>query len=251
MPKSSHVALAVGLGLVCLIALARPSHGQDEPAKAPAQAPPAPPAPTRIGCIDMERVFKEYKRFKVTTEQFKADLTAKQGELTKLQSEMRRIAGELESLNPSGNDYKAKEAEITRLKVEHEAQREQAQAEFARRESEALAKIYQDVQQMTAAVARSKKMTYVVKVSSEPITGSDPNSVMAAMARSVVFYDPAMDITNDVVYYLNQQYDKSGAAQPKADPAARPTAAPASTTAPAARPSAAAAQPAANNTQRR
>jgi outer membrane protein len=234
MPKSSHVALAAGLGLVCLITLDRPTHGQDDAAPAAAAAP----NPARIGCVDMEKVFKEYKKFKFTTEQFKADLTAKQGELTKLEAEMRRIAGEMEGLNPTGNDFKAKQADITRLKVEHETQREQAQAEFARREAEALATIYKEVQSMTARVAKAKGLTYVVKISSEPITGSDPNSVMAAMARSIVFYDPGMDITNYVVHNLNLQYDNAGGAQPspapaatgaqpKADPAARQTAAPA------------------------
>lgn len=246
MSMSSRVALAAGLGLVCFLGggWGSSSRGQDT-GKAAAPAPAAPPAAVRIGCIDMERVFKEYKRFKVTTEQFKADATAKQGELTKIMSTMRQLASELEGLQPGGNDYKAKEAEMTRLKVELEAQREQAQTEFARREAEALAEIYKEVQAMTAAVARANKFTYVVKVSSEPVTGNDPNSVMAAMARSIVYYEPNMDITNHVVTWLNQRYDQANpaapaaetGAQPKADPAARPTAATA-TRRPAANPAA-------------
>lgn len=229
MRKSSRVALAAGPGLLCLVALA--ARGQDDAAAKPAapQQAAAPPAPARIACIDMERVFKEYKKFKFTTEQFKADATTKQGELTRLGSQMKELAAKLEGLNPGGADFKATESEMTRLRVQYEAEREQAQADFARREAEALATIYKEVQNMTQRVAQSKGFQYVVKVSSEPITGSDPNSVMAAMARSIVYYDPSMDVTNLVIVHLNLQYDRSGAAQPQsaaapADPAARPTA---------------------------
>ena len=52
---------------------------------------------------------------------------------------------------------------------------------------------------MVARVAKWRKMTYVVKVSNQPISGGNPNSVMAAMANTMVYADPRNDITNDVV----------------------------------------------------
>jgi outer membrane protein len=265
MPMSVRAARSLGLGFGTVLflaagATARQAGGAAPAATpAPAAAPASPgataPAPAgaaiRIGSIDMDRVFKDYKKVKFTSDQLKGDALAKQGELQKVMAQMRQIAQELEGMAPGAPDYKSKEIEITKLKAQLEAEREQAQADFARREAEALATIYKEVQEMTAAVARQQAMTYVVKVSSEPVTGSDPNSVMAAMARSVVYFDPSMDVTNRVVYYLNQRYEAAGGAKATTatpapvDPATRttsgaaPAAAPARTAtapAPAARP---------------
>jgi Skp family chaperone for outer membrane proteins len=249
MPKSSRVALAACLGLIGLGALVRTTSGQNDQPAGKTAAPP-PPAPARIGAIDMDRVFKEYKKVKFTSEQLKNDATAKQGELQKLMAQMRQIAGELEGLAPGSNDYKGKEGELTKLKVQLEADREQAQADFARREAEALATIYREVQEMTAKVARYKGLNYVVKVSSEPVSGNEPQSVMAAMARSVVYNDPSMDITEMVIYNLNSNYEKAVGATtpaPTGDAATRPAAA--TGTPPTTRPPAAAAsRPAAPGT---
>jgi outer membrane protein len=232
------MALAAGLGLLGLGVLVGHSSGQgDSPAPKPSAAS-QPPAPARIGAIDMDRVFKDYKKVKFTSEQLKNDAMAKQGELQKLMAQMRQITGELEGLAPGGNDYKAKEGEFTKLKIQLESEREQAQADFARREAEALATIYKEVQAMAARVARHKGLNYIVKVSSEPVSGNEPNSVMAAMARSIVYNDPGMDITEMVVFNLNTEYEqKSGAGAPAARPAAAtadPATKPAAATAPAA-----------------
>ena len=75
-----------------------------------------------------------------------------------------------------------------------------------------MATVYKEVQAMVARVAKSRGMTYVVRVSNDPVTGSDPNAVMAAMQRSVIYADSSTDITKVVVYNLNLQYSKAGAA---------------------------------------
>ena len=73
-----------------------------------------------------------------------------------------------------------------------------------------MATLYKEVQAMVARVAQWRKMTYVVKVSNQPISGSNPNSVMAAMANTMVYADPRNDITNDVVFNLNRMYKATG-----------------------------------------
>lgn len=194
----------------------------------------------RLGAIDMDKAFEGYKKAAFIREQIKQEITKKNSDLSSLMNQMRQIAKELEGLDPSGNDFKAKEAEITKLKVQYETEREQAQGEFARRDAEALATIYKDIQDMTARVAKSKGLQFVVKVSNEPPSGSDPNSVLAAMSHSIVFHDPSLDVTPMVVYNLNLQYDSQSGTS--AAPAASTTAAPADR---ATVPASAAAQPAA------
>jgi outer membrane protein len=92
-----------------------------------------------------------------------------------------------------------------------------------------MATLYKEIQAMVARVAQWRGMTYVVKVSNRPITGTDPNSVMAAMGEAMIYADPRNDITNDVVHYLNYYYKATAGPAPAASPSARtPAAAPAS-----------------------
>ena len=82
-----------------------------------------------------------------------------------------------------------------------------------------MATLYKEIQEMVKKIAQWRKMTYVVKVSNQPITGADPNSVMAAISATLVYADTRNDITNDVIFNLNRFY-KATASPAAAKPAA-------------------------------
>jgi hypothetical protein len=69
--------------------------------------------------------------------------------------------------------------------------------------------IYKDVQDMVAAVARQRHLTFVVKASKAPVSSLASEMVMDSISRTVVYADPSTDITTDVLYYLNQRYHAS------------------------------------------
>jgi outer membrane protein len=148
----------------------------------------------------------------------------------------------MESLQPGSPDFKNHDSKLTEYRAKLNASREQAQTEFAQKEAEALATIYKEIQAMVEAVAKHNHMTYVVRISNEPITGADPNSALAAMSRSVVYSDPSTDITPLVIKMLNRTYQaaagKPAAATPAPSSAApQPAAVPATASQPpAARP---------------
>lgn len=239
MVLSSRLIVAMGLAAAGVALWVAPIQGQQDAgvrqttnAGASGFKEPIPPV---IGTIDLDVVFKNYEKVKVSSEEFKAAAMAKQNDLMKLRNEAAAEVEMLGKLAPGSDDYKKHENNITELKARMEASREQAEREFAAKEAEAMATLYKEIQVMTARMAQYRKMTYVIKVSNQPISGENPNSVMAAMANTMVYADPRNDITNDVVYNLNKIYRASGG-QPA--PAAEGAAA-----APAAAAPAAASQP--------
>ncbi len=220
MVISSRAILAMGLCTVGLGLLVGPSLGQQQDSgvrrtASTASAGPAVPVPPVIGTIDMDAVFKNYEKVKVSSEEFKAAALARKADLQKIQQEAQQEGEILAKLTPGTEDFKKHENKVTELKARFDAGREQAERDFASREAEAMATLYKEVQAMVARVAQWRKMTYVVKVSNQPISGSNPNSVMAAMANTMVYADPRNDITNDVVYNLNRMYKATGGAAAK------------------------------------
>jgi Skp family chaperone for outer membrane proteins len=221
MVVSTRTIAAVGLGFLGMACLVGPTLGQQSPdpavRKAATQATaPRPPAPATFGSVDMAAVFKGYDKVKVNSEEFKAAVLGKKNELMKFMSEAQQEQETLAKLTPGSIDYKKHEDRITQLKAQHEASREQYEREFTLREAEMLATLYKEIQSMVARVAQARGMTYIVRVSNDPVTGSNPNSAMMAIERTVVYADNRNDITTDVVFHLNREYKASGGTPPKA-----------------------------------
>lgn len=246
MVISSRALVAMGLCTAGLGLLVGPSLGQQpdggvrRTANNPSPATPAAPVPPVIGTIDLDAVFKNYEKVKFSSEEFRAAAMAKKNDLLKIQAEAQQEAEMLAKLTPGSEDFKKHENRVTELKARYEAGRESAERDFAAREAEAMATLYKEIQLMVARIAKWKKMTYIVKVSNQPISGGNPNSVMAAMANTMIYADPSNDITNDVVYNLNRAYKATGGQAPKGSAA---QAAPANTAAPATGSAAPSAQP--------
>jgi hypothetical protein len=59
---------------------------------------------------------------------------------------------------------------------------------------------------MAAAVARRHRMNFVVQVAADPAQGADPKTALDALRRHVVWADPGVDITAEVLQRLNNQY---------------------------------------------
>ena len=239
MRNSTRAALAIGLGLVGVAGLVGQSVGQDPQVRrtngTAAAAKPAAGAPSStIGTIDMDAVLKNYDKFKYIIETENAEAYNRQNELMKIANEARSESEKLTKLAPGSLDENKIQDKMTTLKAQFEAGREQAQAEFSRKEVVALADVYNDMQKMAAGVAQQRGMTYVMKYSNTPAKATDPKSVEGALSRSMVYADPKMDITADVTKWLNFRYKEKGGPMPKGlttpNPAApgTPAAAPAS-----------------------
>jgi Skp family chaperone for outer membrane proteins len=228
MVPTSRGILAIGLSLAGLAYLVAPTLGQGQQqdnlvrktASPSTSSPPAPIAPV-IGTVDIELVFKSYEKVKASNKDYSAALLARKNELMRIMSEAQEEAQMLSKLAPGTPDYKKHEDRVTELKARHEAGREQAEREFAQRQAEAMGTLYKEIQEMVKKIAQWRKMNYVVKVSNQPITGSDPNSVMAAISSTLVYADTRNDITNDVIFNLNRFYKAT--AVPTAKPAAGAT----------------------------
>lgn len=233
MFKSTRAALAVGLGLVGVAGVVSQSIGQGtdgnvRPTTGTAPAATRPATPAVIGTLDQEAVMKGYKKFMAITEQLKGEALARHNELLKLANEAKSTGEMLSKLQPGSPDAKKYEDKITSLKAQFEAGREQAEREFTQKEAEAYAMILNEIRAMAGGVAKQKGITMVTRYTPTQASASEPKTVMDAMTATVVYADPSMDITQTVLYWLNERYKAAGGVEPKA------AAAPATATAPAA-----------------
>jgi len=220
MPMSTRAALAAALSLAGVACLVARSAGQQdgEVRKANSPATPKAVAPATIGTLDLDTVLNGYEKFKAVTEKFKADVMKEQEKLAQLMGEGKQAQEEMARFKPDSAEFKKYNDRVADIRAKLEANREKLQGEFAMRQAEFHAQIYNEIQRMATAVAKKRGMNYVFRINSEPVSGLDPQMVMAGMARGVLYSEPSADITNEVILYLNHNYKlaSGGGATPKA-----------------------------------
>ena len=104
----------------------------------------------------------------------------------------------------------AHEKQITEMAAGAEADRKNLQRKFMREETKVYQTVYRDVLDAVNKYASIYKYTLIVRYSrdeAEPV--DDPQKVMQALQRQVVFNRPEDDITDSVLTYLNKQYKPS------------------------------------------
>jgi len=245
MAISSRASLALGLGLLGVAGFVGVSNGQQgdgavrKAGTAGTTAAPAAMKPTVIATIDLEAVVRGYEKAKYQAEQLQAEALAKMGQLKAIATEAQQIAKEMESLQSSSKDFKDRGAKLSELKAKLTAGKETLQAESQMKQVEMMAGFYKEAQDMIGRYSKSRGITCVVQISAVPVKSEDPDSVMAALGRSVVYADPSMDITRSVLWNMNKEYTESGGPIAKNPPPGGATIDPAATPASAERPAAA------------
>ncbi|QEH32380.1 ECF RNA polymerase sigma factor SigE [Aquisphaera giovannonii] len=187
--------------------MANPGAPRGPKAEAPGAQAPAP----RIGSIDMKAALDRYEKLRMTSEELRSAADGRKADLLKLQAAARGEAEHLAKLVPGTEDFKVHEARATQLKSMFEAEREAAGREFAEREARSMASFLDEVERAVAAVARAKGLNYVLRVSSGPANAANPADVQEAVKRSVLYADPANDLTQEVIRELNRRYKEESA----------------------------------------
>ncbi|WP_161602366.1 OmpH family outer membrane protein [Tautonia marina] len=242
MPIQTRAVVLAGFGLLGLLGLTvHPILGQQPDTQVqrtaadagqPARSAAVAMAPAVIAGIDMERVINEYDRYKESSEKFKAEAMQKQKELELLLAEAKGYAEKRDSFGVGTPDYQKFSDLLADTQAKFEAQKQKIAADFTIRESNAVAEIYNDIRYVVDFIAKKRGVTFVVQIgSNDKINGENPNDVMAAVARNVVWNDPTADITDQVVTTLNAyhkqrkaQGQQGGAAPAAGTPATAPAA---------------------------
>ena len=218
MPMPRRAALAAGLcltGIVGLVAQSLGQQGRDgDVRKAASDASGRAVAPTSmiVGTIDMEAVLKGYEKAKALEEKIQADIQEERKKLLQMQAEMKRLADEASRFAQNSPDAKKYIDQATELEIKLKSNDQKLKAEFAMRFADTSASLYDDIQRFTAAVANRHHMSMVLRIMPPPAQGQDPDSVMNGMQRNVVYSAPSLDISNEVISYLNNKYRTDNAA---------------------------------------
>jgi Skp family chaperone for outer membrane proteins len=200
------VALGVGLLLGESVGF-----GQEQ-ARPAATTKPA--LPHQIGLIDMAHVFKEYAKFKALSDSLKADVQAvdeeAKGKVLAVQQMQAKLTGG--TLAEGSQDYTDLESQIVSAATELETFRKVKQREFLRKEADIYKTVYLEVQDAVQMYASHYKYTLIMRFNRDSVESAEnPQEIIQSMNRPVVYHQTQDDLTDPILKYLNEQYNRTAA----------------------------------------
>lgn len=163
--------------------------------------------PHKVGLIDMAFLFSKYSKFEALRADLKAEIESADASLKARLEKIKGLQAEMKDLVPSSKDYTDREKQITELAASAEAERKNLQRKFMREETKIYQTCYREVLDAVNKYAGIYKYTLIIRYSrDEAAEGDDPQKVMQALQRQVVFNRPDDDITDSVLRYLNREY---------------------------------------------
>ncbi|MES2789850.1 MAG: OmpH family outer membrane protein [Planctomycetota bacterium] len=175
--------------------------------------------PHKVGLIDMAFLFSKYSKFETLRADLKAEIETADASLKARLEKIKGLQAEMKDLVPNSPDFVAREKQITELAAAAEAERKNLQRKFMREETKVYQTVYREVLDAVNKYAAIYKYTLIIRYSRDEAAeaGDDPQKVMQALQRQVVFNRAEDDVTDAVLRYLNNQYKPATRSATKPD----------------------------------
>lgn len=166
----------------------------------------------RIAVISMERVFDKHHKTQEANAQLKARADEMDKERQDLASEIKTLKAEVEKMSAEASDSSLSEAEQKKMREEARQKYEQfteaedrltrfdrlSKSEFGVQMRETQQEIVADIRKTVQRYISGKNIALVIDNSGKTMNG----------VESVIYFDSALDITDDIISLLNEKAGK-------------------------------------------
>ena len=209
--------------LCAILAVPTAAHAQAPRPAAPPVAP-APVAPTtaapatHVAVIDVGYVFKNHARFKAAMDRMKEEVMAAENTLKADRDRINGMMEQIKGFNPGTPEFKKLESEIAKAQGDFNVDAQLQKKEFMDREAKVYLSVYTEVEKAVEQFAREHRIAIVHRFDGDPVDNSDRNQILRGITKPIVYIEPGIDITPDVLKMLNAPVV---ATQPTAPPRTR------------------------------
>jgi Skp family chaperone for outer membrane proteins len=168
-------------------------------------AQPAAPSgpPNAVAVIDVGYVFKKHARFKTMMDQMKDEVLAAENQLKAERDRVNGLVEQLKGYNVGTPEYKKLEAEIAKAQGDFNVTAQLQKKDFMDREAKVYLQVYAEIERAVAQFAKQHGIAVVHRFDGEAMDGSDRNQILRGITKPIVYLNPGIDITPDILTMLN------------------------------------------------
>jgi Skp family chaperone for outer membrane proteins len=173
-------------------------------AQAPAAGPRTAAGPANLtAVIDVGYIFKNHARFKAAMDKMKDEVMAAENGLKAERDRINGLMEQLKGFNVGTPEFKKLEAEVAKAQGDFNVTAQLQKKDFMDREGKVYHQVYNEIEQAVSQFARQHGIAVVHRFDGDPVDSSDRNRILGNITKPIVFYDPQVDITPDVLKILN------------------------------------------------
>lgn len=186
---------------VCLtVALTVLTHSQ-------AQSTTMPAPEARVAVCDMQEIFSEYNRAKDLLARLNDRRQAFSAEDEQRGKAIEALQVELAGLKAGSEEYEARRTEAERQQIDRTVAMQMAESALRREHRRLTMDMYAEVTRVVAEVAQERGFTLVLYRDGELVDTEETLELLAQIrSRKLLYNDPSLDITADVLARLNVAY---------------------------------------------
>ena len=189
MPHRTLLAASLAAAAVMQAALAPAAHAQR-------------PGP-EVAVIDLSHVFNNYRKFQSLSQKLKDEVERAEAELKANRAKLQQMARQLEEFEKGSPEYRELEEELARGQADLQIQVNTQKRRFVEQEAANYYSVYQDVIAEVESFCKQHDIKLVLRYSGQPIDETEPGEVVQTLNKSVVYHDPAIDISEHILERLN------------------------------------------------
>jgi Skp family chaperone for outer membrane proteins len=160
---------------------------------------------TRIMVLDVNKVFKNYDKYKTLADGLKTEIEGKEAKLREMEKKIRANMQAINSLKKR-EDRDRMEKQTAELKFNFEKSRRDYQEELVRREADIYSTIYKEMSDIVEEACKQNGIHLVIRMREETAGSKNPQGVLQTLQRQVVYNHPNLDLTQYVTDALNARY---------------------------------------------
>ena len=190
------LAVAAALGQTAI-------HAQVQPPAAGPAAPRAAGPAAHVAVIDVGYIFKNHARFKQAMDKMKDEVMQAENALKAERDRINGLMEQLKGFNVGTPEYKKLEAEVAKAQGDFSVNAQLQKKDFMDREAKVYLQVYSEIERAVSQFARDNGIAVVHRFDGDPVDATDRNRILGNITKPIVYYDPQIDITPDVLRMLN------------------------------------------------
>lgn len=173
----------------------------------------------KVAIIDLTYVFKHHARFESLTTAMRRDVEAAEAQLKTERDALTKLVEQLDDYRKGTPEYKNLEEDLAKRQADLQLQVSMQKRNFLEQEARIYYDVYQEIMRHVQSYCESTGTVLVLRFAGDPIDPNDPQQILKELNKSVLYYQPAIDITPIILDQVNRQ----GPAAAQANPVGRPT----------------------------
>lgn len=157
-----------------------------------------------IGVIDVAYIFKNDPSIKSQIESVENQLKEIDTDLKARRDELKNAAELLKTFKPGSDQYSSQEEKVAAMESRLRLDMARKRKELQDSEAKIYFENYQRIVAGVKVIADHYKVKVVLRYNSDEMEADKGESVLRGVMKSVVYHDPAIDMTQGVMTYLNR-----------------------------------------------